>query len=330
VPDPDTALSVLPAHALTLEGKGEEAVRIAALGSICGLIVAIPLVVPLFFVLPEIQPAIDWGIGLVLVAVAGFLIVSCESAPWALAVFFVSGVLGIFSLHFGYLSWTTAGGTAILMPLLCGLFGIPVLLQSTTGTLPSQHFRGLGLDAKEIRNGALRGTLAGTIVGWLPGLSNATANAFLTSASGIDRDRRGYILSTNAANTANVVIGLAALFSISRSRNGVMVAMAALKPPSIVPFLGVAALSGVLAYLLTIRLSRHAGFLGGMDIRRVNILVIAFICGLCLLLTGPFGIVILVLATLVGYLPGLVNIPRLHCMGAIVLPVILFAFGIPV
>jgi putative membrane protein len=33
IPEADTSLAVLPAHALCLEGNGEEAVRIAALGS---------------------------------------------------------------------------------------------------------------------------------------------------------------------------------------------------------------------------------------------------------------------------------------------------------
>jgi putative membrane protein len=38
IPDADTSLAVLPAHALCLEGNGEEAVRIAALGSACAMI----------------------------------------------------------------------------------------------------------------------------------------------------------------------------------------------------------------------------------------------------------------------------------------------------
>ena len=41
VPDSGTALSVLPAHALALEGKGEEAVRLSAIGSVYGVILGI-------------------------------------------------------------------------------------------------------------------------------------------------------------------------------------------------------------------------------------------------------------------------------------------------
>ena len=74
IPDADTALAVLPAHALCLEGSGEEAVRIAALGSACAMIIAVPLSVLCYFFLPALQPLFDWGMGLILVAVIGYMI----------------------------------------------------------------------------------------------------------------------------------------------------------------------------------------------------------------------------------------------------------------
>ena len=38
--------------------------------------------------------------------------------------------------------------------------------------------------------------------------------------------------------------------------------------------------------------------------------------------------VILILATALGLVPNLVNLPRIFCMGAIIVPVILYSFGI--
>jgi putative membrane protein len=52
IPDADTALAVLPAHALCLEGNGEEAVRVAALGSACAMVIAVPLSIICYFLLP--------------------------------------------------------------------------------------------------------------------------------------------------------------------------------------------------------------------------------------------------------------------------------------
>jgi putative membrane protein len=39
-------------------------------------------------------------------------------------------------------------------------------------------------------------------------------------------------------------------------------------------------------------------------------------------------VVILILATALGLVSHLVNVPRVFCMGAIIVPVILYSFGI--
>jgi putative membrane protein len=233
IPEADTSLAVLPAHALCLEGNGEEAVRIAALGSACAMVIAVPVSVLCFLLLPALQPFFDWWIGILLIASVGYMIVTSEAPGWALAIFAVSGALGAFSLHYAFLSWhTLAGGSAILMPLLTGLFGISVLLVASQGPLPVQHFSGLRIEDKAVIKYSLLGTGAGIAVGWLPGLSTASANGVLASVIGYEKDRRSYILATNAANTANAFIGLAALFALSRMRNGVMAALAEVPLPS--------------------------------------------------------------------------------------------------
>jgi len=329
IPDADTSLAVLPAHALCLEGRGEEAVRISALGSAAGTALALPLAAGFILVLPALQSGIDWGIGLIILAVAGYLIVVSESPGWALAVFAVSGVLGLFSLNYSFLAWPAGGESGVLMPLLSGLFGIAVLLRASHGTMPAQHFTGIELSSGAIRRGSILGSIAGALVGWLPGLSNATANALLTSVIGYDSNPREYILATSAANTVNAFLGLAALYAISRMRNGVMVALAAAEeiPPATAVLLA-GTIAAVGAYLLTVLLSRAAWWFGDVNITRLNHGVIAFVTLLSLFLCGPFGGLILVLATAVGYVPALVNIRRVYCMGAIMVPVMVYSFGI--
>ncbi len=266
IPDADTSLSVLPAHALCLEGNGEEAVRIAALGSACAIIIAVPLSVLCFLLLPALQPYFDWGIGILIVAVIGYMIVMSESPGWAFSIFAVSGLLGVFTLRYAFMGWHTLGGeTAILMPLLTGLFGISVLLIASRGALPAQQFRGLRVENSTVVKCSILGTLAGIAVGWLPGLSTATANGALASVIGYEKDRRAYIIATSAANTANAFIGLAALFALSRMRNGVMVALAELPLPSMSELMIVGVLAAFLAYVITVWLSRSAGWLTGIN-----------------------------------------------------------------
>jgi putative membrane protein len=329
IPDADTSLAVLPAHALCLEGRGEEAVRISALGSAAGVALSLPLALAFVLVLPSLQPAIDWGIGLVILAVAGYLIVVSESPGWALAVFAVSGILGLFSLGYSFLAWPAGGESGVLMPLLSGLFGIAVLLKASHGVMPAQHFPGIELPRDAIRRGSLLGSAAGALVGWLPGLSSATANALLTSVVGYDSNPREYILATSAANTVNAFLGLAAFYAISRTRSGVMAAIGALEemPPATAILLA-GAMAAVGAYLLTVLLSSMAGWFGGVNVTNLNYGVIAFVVLLSLFLCGPFGGLVLLLATAVGYVPTLVNIRRVYCMGAIMVPVMAYSFGL--
>ena len=329
IPDADTSLAVLPAHALCLEGNGEEAVRIAALGSACAMLIALPLSIICFFLLPALQPYFDWWIGILLIATMGYMIVTSECPGWALALVCVSGILGIFSLRYAFLSWhTLAGSSAILMPLLTGLFGISVLLTASQGIMPEQHFRGIRMEDRTIMKYSALGTVAGVAVGWLPGLSTASANSVLASFIGYEKNRRTYILATSAANTSNAFIGLAALFALSRMRNGVMVAISELPLPTMSELTVIGVLAACAAYGITVVLSRSASRFNGIDGGMLNHAVIAFIIILCILLTGPFGVVILILATALGLVPHLVNVPRVFCMGAIIVPVILYSFGI--
>lgn len=329
IPDADTSLAVLPAHALCIEGNGEEAVRIAALGSACAMIIAVPLSLLCFLLLPALQPYFDWWIGIMLIASVGYMIVTSEAPGWAIAIFAVSGILGLFTLNYAFLSWhTLAGANAVLMPLLTGLFGISVLLTASHGALPAQQFRGIRMDNRSIVRCSVLGTLAGVAVGWLPGLSTASANGVLASVVGYEKDRRAYLLATNAANTANAFIGLAALFALSRMRNGVMVALSEIPLPSMGDLMVIGVVASCAAYLITVSLSRSAHRLNGIDVTLINRVVIVFIVILCGILTGPFGLIILVLATAVGLVPNLVNVPRLYCMGVIMLPVMLYSFGL--
>jgi putative membrane protein len=329
VPDADTSLSVLPAHALCLEGNGEEAVRIAALGSAAAIILAVPLSLLCFWLLPALQPYFDWWIGLLLLATVGYVIVTSDAPSWALSLFLVSGMLGMFALRYAFLSWhLLAGGSAILMPLLTGLFGISVLLTASRGTVPAQQFRGIRMEDRSVVRCSVLGTLAGVAVGWLPGLSTASANGVLASVIGYEKDRRAYILATNAANTANAFIGLAALFALARERNGVMVAIAELPLPSFGELMVAGVLAAVAAYCITIWLSRSAYVLGGIDSQFLNRVVIVFVVLLSIVLTGPFGILVLLLATALGLVPHFINLPRVYCMGAIMIPVMLYSFGI--
>ena len=328
VPDADTAVMVLPAHALCLEGRGGEAVRISALGSAAAVVWSLPLSLLFFTLLPAFQPFFDLWIGVLLTAVACYLVVFSESPEWAAGIFLVSGFLGLVTFRYSFLAW--GGGTSVLMPLLSGLFGVSVILSASSGRMPPQSDAVTFPGRNELFRCSCAGSVAGAVVGWLPGLSNATANALLASVIDYGDDRRGYILATSAANTANAFLGLAALYAIGRTRNGVMVALATLEVPPFTVLLPVAALAAALAYAATVLLSGTAGIFSRVPLKPLNAAVILFVTLLSFLLCGPFGLVVLILATCVGVVPTLVEVRRVYCMGVVMVPVILSSLGVAV
>jgi len=328
IPDSGTALSVLPAHALTLEGKGEEAVRLSALGSAWGVIIGLPVSVLLYLFIPAFQDSIDWGVGSLLILIMGLIIISSESPFWNLIIFFISGILGLFAFRYEYLAWSAAGSGSVLMPLLTGLFGLSVILTSSQGPIPKQRFSGLGLENYPVIRSAVQGTGAGVMVGWLPGLSTASASAVVNTWVRYDSDQRQYLVATGAASLVNVLVGLAAFFAIERTRSGVMVALSSFEAPSYPILLAVSAGAAIMAYGIVVHLAGCAGWFSGLDGTVINTIVAGFVLILNALCTGPFGLLILLCATGVGLASHLLNIPRVICMGAVTLPVILYSLGI--
>lgn len=331
VPDPDTVLSVLPAHNLCLMGNGEEAVRVSALGSLWGFVFCLPLFALFMIFLPSVQEYVDWGVGLVILLAAGLLIVFSKAPSWSFAVFLVSGLLGIYAMRFSYFSFGVFGIGEILLPLLTGLFGIPVLLTSMRAlSKPAeQTFSGLMISQGSIIGNGIKGAFAGAIVGWLPGFSSGTANALLAVRRSSEKmDPREYLVSTSAANTANAVLGLAALYALGRMRSGAMVTLASFDLPSVYLLVLAAGAAALAGYLVTVSSSKLSRVIMHLDQKIIARGVLLFLVGMTVIFCGPFGVSILILSTLVGLVPGMADIPRIFCMGAIMLPVMLFTLGI--
>lgn len=330
VPAEGTSLLTLPAHALMLEGKGEEAVRISALGSLWGVIFSVPLALAALWFLPILKNPVDMFTGVLLVLVMGIVIVRNETPGRMLGILLVSGLVGLFAFRFDYLAWNPGSFGSVLMPLLLGFFGLPLLLMAPGGAIPRQHFSGIGISTTICIRSALPGTLAGLVVGWLPGLSTASANALVTGLIPYDKERRGYLVASAASTTANAVLGIAVFVAIGRTRNGVMGVFSAFETPPVLFLITMAAITALCAYVITIRCAGIAPALSGIHSSNLNTGVAVFLVLVCGIMTGPFGLVILMLSTAIGFVPGLLEVSRVSCMGAITVPVILYSFGIDV
>lgn len=333
-PDSEDAVSVLPGHRLLSEGRGMEAVRAAAIGSLIGCSASIMTAIPLQWIL--LQDAGDFLDGLTPVV----LLASCAvilwqewsrgSGPWGPFAFLISGVLGLGCMILPIPSDGIAGDGSLMMPLLTGLFGIPIMLESSKdGRMPGQTDR--VKDPTGPMPG-LRGVLMGTFAGWFPGITS-TVGAAMSAAVFPERRPERFISTVASIGTVTSILSLITLSVSGNGRSGTALAIGEVLGDSMngfasQPFLMLllsAAIASAAGYHLTIASGRMFCVVARrIDQRSLNRTVLIVLTALTLALTGPAGLFVLLCSTVVGMIPSACGTGRLVLCGCLILPVLLF------
>ena len=331
-PEAGTELSVLPAHRMLLEGRGYEVVRLTAFGCLGALVLSAALALPLSLVFAPayrfIQPQMHWLLLAVIVVMIA-LERSRSGILWAVTIFLLSGLLGLFTLDTNLVE-----GDVALMPLLSGLFGVSVLLLSAVrkSSLPKQNVD--NPEPLELRANAkalCAGTGAGVLTGIIPGIgpSQGTVLAQLATRSSGTRD---FLVGVSGVNTAKALFSFVALYAIARPRSGAAVAVHQLVDKvgfnELLFLIVVALVAGGIAAVLHLKLGKLAArHIGGLPYREMCLVVIGGMVAMTLWYAGMMGLLILATATAVGVLPAAANVKRTHCMGVIMVPCILYFAG---
>lgn len=337
-PDAEDAVSVLPGHRLLLEGRGMEAVRAAAIGSLVGCSASILMAVPLQWVLLNgAEEHLDKLTPVVLIAAVVLLLWnewSRGSGLWGPLLMGLSGVLGLGCMVLPIPTDGILGEGSVMMPLLTGLFGLPVLIETgADARVPRQTDR--VTDPVGPMPG-LRGVVMGTVAGWFPGITS-TVGASMSAAVFPERDPARFISTVASVGTVTSVLALVTLSVSGNGRSGTALAIGDIMGDGLggfasLPFLLLllsAAVASAIGYLLTIASGRM--FTRIVDRLRPRVLsrwMLAFLAVLTLALNGPAGLVILAASTAVGLLPGICGTGRVILCGSLILPVLCFEFGL--
>jgi putative membrane protein len=326
VPDPAMAPSALPGHRLVLRGRGREALRLSALGSGLAVVFAIPLALPVTWVMERAYPALSANLSLLLGAVIVLLVTTeptSRSRVGAAVAMAASGTLGIVALD-----WPTQGlldVSGMLMPLFTGLFGAPILVEALGGEgLPAQADPVVTTSPLLVGYVALLGTFSGAIVGYLPGISSAIAATGALVAIP-RRGPRAFIVATSGVNTANAIFALFALLALGDPRTGVLVALDEAGVPIALPLLlATIGLAAAVGFVLVVTLGdRYLALVGAIDHTRLCLAVL----GLLVLLVGVFagvsGLGVFVASAAVGLIPARLGARRASLMGVLLVPLAL-------
>ena len=328
VPDPAMATTALPGHQLVLRGRGREALRLSALGSVLAVTFAVPLALPVTTVMEQLYPALRANLSLVLGTVAALLVVterSVRARVGAAVALGTSGALGSAALDLPTTGLLPAGD--MLAPLFAGLFGAPVLIESLGGEgVPPQADPAITTSRRFVGSVALVGTISGAVVGYLPGISSAIAatGALIVLPA---RGPRAFIVATSGVNTANTVFALFALVALGSPRTGVLVALEDAGVPVALPLLlgSVALAAGAGFALVVVFGDRYLSAVGNADNTRLSVGVLGLLVVLVVVIAGPPGLLVFGVSTAVGLIPGQVGAKRANLMGVLLVPLALGA-----
>lgn len=336
-PDGEDAVSVLPGHRLLLKGRGMDAVRAAAIGSLIGASVSIVIAIPLqWMMMHGLDGVLSSMTPFVLVAVSLILIANewrRGTGLQGILAFTVSGMLGLACMTLPIPTSGILGEGSIMLPLLTGLFGIPILMSSSGSSIPPQTDR--SDDPVGSRPG-MRGVIMGTVAGWFPGMTS-TVGASVSAAVFPQKDPAEFISTVASIGTVTSVLSLVVLSVSGNGRTGTALAIGSIAGSEIHGFMSqwflvlllCTAVASVLGYYATIwsgkLMSIVAPRLRQGVMNRVMILLLATIV---MLLTGPFGILILICSTAIGTIPDACGTSRIILCGCLILPVLLFKTGL--
>lgn len=324
-PDAATALGVLPGHRYLLKGWGFMAVKLTIIGSLGAAILSV-LFFPLFVLIVRwTYPFFAAIMGWLLLGVAVFMVLRDKKRLWAALIFLLSGTLGVIVLNMKTLSNP-------LFPLLSGLFGISTLLISLNESTAIPPQKTGDPDIKVKNSIALKalasGQFSGFLTAMLPGLGAATA-ALLSLQVTRDLGDHGYMILQGSIGTVNFILSLATLLVLGKARNGAVIAVQKLLDgiglAHIIVFLAVTLIAAGIGALLALFLGKwFARLIGYVNYRGLVIGIILFIILLTPVMSSWTGLLVLITATGIGLLPATVKTARVHGMGCILLPVMLY------
>lgn len=343
VPGEDSGLGVLPAHRMTLGGRGPDAVRLGVRGTLAGLLGGCVLLLPHKWALAEPGGALAWVEAHMAWILAGVLLLLVgREAPRGvghvlrvMAVLALAGALGVASTGLPVRGWIDGVPATALLPLLSGLFGAPALLDALRAPrpLPGQRPARPGLRA---HRPAVAGAIAAaSVTCLLPGLTSSVALAATRWSE--DRNGRAFLSAQAALGGAHLVFSFGLLWVALKPRTGLAVAIDTLWPapawasgaapppagPVLAAMLAGATLGAAATCWLDAAASRALPRVG----RVASASALVFVTALVAVLSGWTGLLLYAVAAAVGCVPPRLGVARLHLTACLLVPVLLLRLG---
>lgn len=321
-PDEDTGLGVLPGHELLMKGEGHHAIKLTVLGSIIAIISLI-IIIPIFIkIMPKIYPLLQQMMAFFLIWIAIILIyIEKESKIKAIFIFILAGFLGFSSMNLNL--------EQPLLPLLTGLFGTSAIINSIKSrtVIPKQITNKIKINKKEILKPVITTILVSPICSFFPGLGSSQAAVIGSEITG-KLNREQFLILLGSINTIVMSISFVTLFLFQKSRTGAASAISQitqLSTANLWTILTTIFISAIIATSLTLFISKKlTKHIHKIPYTKISYLILIFLIIITICFTGPLGLIILIVATLLGLTCIEFQTRRSFLMGAILIPTIIY------
>jgi putative membrane protein len=321
-PDEDSCLATLPGHELLLSGNGHRAVILTLIGSIIAILSLI-FIIPIFiYLIPKIYPFLEQMMAFFLIWISIFLIYNeSKSKIKAILIFFLSGFLGLATLNLSI--------EQPLLPLLTGLFGTSTIIYSikTKTIIPKQKIEKININKKELIKPALATIIVSPLCSLFPGLGSSQAAIMGSEISG-KLNREQFLILLGSISTLVMSISFVTLFLIGKSRSGTAFAIsqiAQINNLNLTIILITILASAIISIPITITISKTISkHIHKIQYTKISLIILIFLILIITYITGPVGLLTLIVSTTLGITCIEFKTRRSFLMGAILIPTITF------
>jgi putative membrane protein len=359
VSDDETVVAQLPSQRLYGLGRSDLVIEAAVVGGLGAVALFALLFVPTRLLMGQpigLYSAIRPFMGFLLIGISAFVLLSSRHQKrflLSVASFILSGMIGIVVLTLQLPTQMTMSAfsgawpvdsSSFLLPAFSGFFAVPALIfHSGNRAPPDSGFTSGERIQAPVGKPLLRSLLPSILVGWIPGITNAYALSFVSPRRRDNRHSIGsayqYLITYTATNVGGSLQSIIALATIFRARNGTLEAIndnftnsvlgwfQGLEPPiAIIAFIWAACIATVVGTWSCMLLGRRAMRVSspGKSFKLIRATILSFILLLVFLASGPVGLLVMVSCATLGAWSIFKGVPRVHLMGFLIVPVIVY------
>ncbi len=346
IPEGNTQISLLPAQRMYKMGKAQEGLIVFSFSLCISAIVAL-IIVFLFSDIVASGFSIVKPYTAIILIIISLMLISREKKIrkiiFAILVFGLSAILGFVSLN--------SHIPDPLFALFVGFFAIPALMTHKDNQIKIKDetqsdikyiknietLKPLNHPNKNERNVSLflpyiiLGVILGAIADYLPGVSTPSQLAVFSSIVSKKMDAQKFISQIASIEASHCVFSIASASKVNIARVGaVAIANEAYKfsEQNMGLFLAIFALSLGIGALFILHMGKKIEHtISNIKFEKIAKILCIYLLALCFLLNGAYGVVVMSVATLIGFLPLKLNVSRTHVMGSIIVASIIYALN---